>query len=130
MGELETRLQQAQVDWDIHHPRKSNSNSQPQVGDKRNATVMMAEEKAHAVAVKDQKTSKRGDSSRILCSKCKKMGWHTPEMCWKGTKCATCGEEHPTLKHEKAVSMRKIKAEQASSDTKVNISSLYGNGRK
>ena len=44
--------------------------------------------------------------------------------------CVTCGEEHPTLKHEKAVSMRKIKAEQASSDTKVNISSLYGNGRK
>ena len=131
MLSLESRLQQAQVEWDIHHPKKAVSTSnQPSVGEKRSASVMLAEESAHVVTQQPGKIDKERPKSR--CPKCKKLGFHTPAQCWKGTKCAICGEEHPTDKHERVQDLRKMRGEQknTSTNTKVNICALYGNGKK
>ena len=120
MLSLESRLQQAQVEWDIHHPKKTVSTSnQTSVGEKRRKCTC-------------QPGKIEKEKPKTRCPKCKKLGFHTPAQCWKGSKCAICGEEHPTDKHERVQDLRKMRGEQknTSTNTKVNIITLYGNGKK
>ena len=58
-------------------------------------------------------SNKKVKNERKFCSKCKRMGYHTPEQCWVGQyTCAKCGQSHPTEKcHGVPVSGEKSEAQ-------------------